>query len=68
MDNQKVSVGERIVYEPKVVLLAYTPNPDKIVASSAKLCYSPVGVTEISKNLTEDDVEGFLETLRQFGA
>ena len=68
MNKQKdVNIKERAVYEPSVVLLAHTPNPDKIVASSAKLCYSPVGVSEIAKNLIEDDAEKFLKTLVNIG-
>lgn len=47
----------------KVKLLAYTPNPDKVVASAAKLCYSPVGVDEISKNLTDEEVAKFVDKL-----
>ena len=51
----------------KVKLLAYTPNPDKVVASAAKLCYSPVGVDEISKNLTDEEVAKFVDKLVSMG-
>lgn len=51
----------------KVKLLAYTPNPDKVVASAAKLCYSPVGVDEISKNLTDEEVAKFVNMLVSMG-
>ena len=32
----------------KVSLVRYTPEPVKTVAMAAKLCYSPVGIEEIS--------------------
>lgn len=28
----------------KVDLIAHTPEPERVVAAAAKLCYSPVGV------------------------
>ena len=35
----------------KVVLLRHTPDPDKSVALSARLCYSPVGVMSVTGSL-----------------
>ena len=51
----------------KVTLLTYTPEPEKMVAAAAKLCYSPVGIDEILENLTEKKVEGFLRMLTELG-
>lgn len=51
----------------KVVLIAHTPTPEKVVAASAKLCYSQVGVTEISEELSEDQASLFIEKLMNFG-
>jgi len=51
----------------KIKLLAYTPEPEKVVAAAAKLCYSSVGVEEITENLTEEAVEKFLDMLMSFG-
>ena len=53
--------------ELKVKLMAHTPNPDAVVAAAAKLCYSPVGVDEISKNLTDEEVAKFVNTLVNMG-
>lgn len=47
----------------KVKLLSYTPNPEEVVASAAKLCYSPVGVNEIIEKLDSQSVEKFIEKL-----
>ncbi|RXI39867.1 FAD-dependent thymidylate synthase [Clostridium tetani] len=51
----------------KVKLLEYTPNPEKVVASAAKLCYSPVGVEEMAKDLSEEKVNKFLNMLMSYG-
>ena len=51
----------------KVKIIAHTPNPEAVVASAAKLCYSKVGVDEIQKNLTEDGIEKFVSMLSTIG-
>ncbi|MFZ5966813.1 MAG: FAD-dependent thymidylate synthase [Bacillota bacterium] len=51
----------------KVELIAHTPNPEKIVAAAAKICYSPVGVEEIMKDLTAEKIEKFLDMLVGMG-
>lgn len=47
----------------KVQLISYTPDADKLIASAAKLCYSPVGVDEIGENLTPENTEKFVKML-----
>ena len=47
----------------KVTLIEHTPNPERVIASAAKLCYSAVGVDEITENLNEEKVEKFLKRL-----
>jgi thymidylate synthase (FAD) len=49
--------------ELKVKLLKYTPDPEEIVASAAKLCYSKVGVEELMSKMTQDKVDEFVEKL-----
>src|SRR5699024_8115019 len=51
----------------KVRLLRYTPEGEKLIASAAKLCYSPVGVDEIEENLREDNIDSFLNMLVNLG-
>lgn len=51
----------------KVELIAHTPNPEAVIASSAKLCYSPVGVCEIMEKQTDEQVEKFLKMLMSMG-
>ncbi|WP_018590469.1 FAD-dependent thymidylate synthase [Terrisporobacter glycolicus] len=51
----------------KVKLLAHTPQPEKVIAMAAKLCYSPVGVDEIEENLSDESIEKFLNVLINMG-
>lgn len=51
----------------KVKLLEYTPNPEKIVAAAAKLCYSSTSVEEILEDLNENNTEKFLSMLSTYG-
>ena len=51
----------------KVKIIAYTPNPEEVVASAAKLCYSKVGIDEIQENLTEEGIEKFVSMLSAIG-
>nr|WP_199534125.1 FAD-dependent thymidylate synthase [Romboutsia weinsteinii] len=51
----------------KVKLLSHTPEPEKVISMAAKLCYSPVGVEGIEKNLTDESIEKFLNMLISMG-
>lgn len=51
----------------KVTLLAYTPEPEKIVAAAARLCYSPDGADALLEDLTAEKAEGFLKKLVEMG-
>ncbi len=51
----------------KVQLIQYTPNPEEVVASAAKLCYSSVGVEEITQNLTKEKTSKFINMLMNLG-
>lgn len=51
----------------RVKLIAHTPEPDKVVTMAAKLCYSPIGVEEMSQKITDQDVERFLGMLISLG-
>jgi len=50
-----------------VELIAYTPDPERIVASAAKLCYSSSGVCEIKENLSNESTEKFIKNLLAMG-
>ena len=51
----------------KVTLLANTPDPEKLVAASARLCYSKAEIDDILDNFTEDKVEQFINKLISLG-
>ena len=51
----------------QVKILEHTPNPEKLVAACAKLCYSNSPVDEIMENLTDETVEKFLTKLVDMG-
>ena len=51
----------------KVKLLTHTPDPEKIVASAAKLCYSPSDISTLMDNLTEEGINKFIDRLASMG-
>ena len=52
---------------PKVELLTYTPDADKVVAAAAKLCYAKTDIDTLLDNLTPEKTEDFLELLFSLG-
>ena len=51
----------------KVNLLAYTPEPEKVVAAAAKLCYSGAQIDELLAGLTPEKSREFVERLAKMG-
>lgn len=51
----------------KVKLIEYTPNPEKVIAAAAKLCYSAVGIDEIEKKMDDEGAKKFLNMLMSYG-
>ena len=51
----------------KVTLIAHTPDPEKIVASAAKLCYSDSGIDTMLEGLNEEKAVEFVEMLSSLG-
>ena len=51
----------------KVQLIAYTPDPEKVVAAAAKLCYSHVGIDELMEGLTPEKTTEFVKMLATMG-
>ncbi|MCM1133481.1 MAG: FAD-dependent thymidylate synthase [Ruminococcus flavefaciens] len=51
----------------KVILLSHTPEPEKLVASSAKLCYSSSDIASIRDGLTDEKTAGFIDMLVSVG-
>jgi thymidylate synthase (FAD) len=51
----------------KVSLLTHTPEPEKIIATAAKLCYSSSTIDNLQEGLTEEKVTKFIEMLISLG-
>ena len=51
----------------KVNLIAHTPEPEKVVAAAAKLCYSKSGATDIMDNLDKEKTDKFIDMLMSLG-
>lgn len=51
----------------KVRLIAYTPEPEKVVAAAAKLCYSNASVDTLLDGLTPEKSREFLQKLASMG-
>ncbi len=51
----------------KVTLIAYTPNPEKVIAQAARLCYSPASIENIADGLTDEKIASFVDMLAEIG-
>lgn len=51
----------------KVKLLTYTPEPDRLVAAAARLCYSPVGIEEILEKMDTEKIQKLLNRINESG-
>ncbi len=40
-----------------VELINYTPEPERSIAVAGRLCYAPIGASELKKNLTDGEVK-----------
>lgn len=46
-----------------VELLYFTPNPERAIATAARLCYAPVGAKELMETMPDERVESVLKTI-----
>lgn len=51
----------------KVTLLTHTPEPEKIIACAAKLCYSDSDIDSLLEGLTTDKIKKFIKKLTDLG-
>ncbi len=51
----------------KVKLINYTKNPEKIVAQSARLCYSNLGIEDLKKSLTNESITKLIKKIMRLG-
>ena len=50
-----------------VELLYHTPDPERAVATAARLCYAPVGAAELMETLDEERIASVLSTILTSG-
>lgn len=51
----------------KVSLIQYTPEPEKLIAAAAKLCYSESGCENIMEGLDTEKTQSFVKMLAELG-
>lgn len=51
----------------KVELISHTPEPEKLVATAAKLCYSSSNIDSLREGLTDKKTESFIDMLVSIG-
>lgn len=51
----------------KVTLITHTPEPEKIIAAAAKLCYSDTSAMNLLEGLDDDKTKNFVEMLANIG-
>ena len=51
----------------KVELIAHTPDPERLVATAAKLCYSSSDIGSLREGLTEEKIGSFIDMLVSIG-
>ncbi|MEF9875603.1 MAG: FAD-dependent thymidylate synthase, partial [Gordonibacter sp.] len=51
----------------QVELLYHTPDPERAIATAARLCYAPVGAAELMETMPDERVESVLATIMGSG-
>ncbi len=51
----------------QVELLYHTPDPERAIATAARLCYAPVGASELMETMPEERVRSVLSTIMKSG-
>jgi len=51
----------------QVTLLYHTQEPERAVATAARLCYAPIGAAELMENMSQEDVSKVLKVIMKSG-
>lgn len=51
----------------KVELLYHTPDPERAIATAARLCYAPVGASELMEGMSDERIRSVLTTIMGSG-
>ena len=50
-----------------IELLYHTPDPERAIATAARLCYAPVGAAELMETMSEERMHSVLSTIMRSG-
>ncbi len=50
-----------------VELLYHTPDPERAIATAARLCYAPVGASELMETMPDERIKSVLSTIMESG-
>lgn len=50
-----------------VELLYHTPDPERAIATAARLCYAPIGASELMETMSEERIKSVLSTIMGSG-
>jgi len=50
-----------------VKLISYTPDPERVVAAAARMCYSPVGAEQILQDISNEYIEKIIRKIIRVG-
>ena len=50
-----------------VKLIAHTPDPERLLASAARLCYSASDIDSLMESMSEEKVASFVDMLAEIG-
>ena len=53
--------------KPHVILIEYTPDPERVVASAGRLCYSSAEIDDLLESVSAKDQTKYLNMLRRLG-
>jgi len=59
--------GSKMEVEPKVELIDFTENPERNVATAARLCYSKKGAVQLNQEMSQKEVENLVKKVMQMG-
>lgn len=51
----------------QVTLLTHTPEPERVIAAAARLCYSPSSAAELKDQMTDEEVGSLLKIILKSG-
>lgn len=67
MRRARAAAPQKRKCDMQVELLYHTPDPERAIATAARLCYAPVGATELMETMPPERVQSVLRTIMSSG-